>query len=237
MFVREHNAHASTAHCAMLPLLAVLAGCAEERALFVLQNQIPSDECEISAQEGGVFRSRGYLDVSVGQGYLLYPLIRSEITSSTALDPQPERNSLALRRVKVKLDLSEIPGSFPSELREFSVATSGVLRPGEARAIIVEIFKDELAQRLTIPAGIRPTVIAEIQVVGTRLGTNSEVESSLFHYPIELCSGCLVQRLAECPGPDDGTVVFRNACGLPQDEQVTCCNQGSAVICLSSAGA
>jgi hypothetical protein len=242
------NAYARFAVCSAALCAAALAGCAEERTFFIVQNQVStaSDEggCSGSTSET-TYRPQGVLDVSAGHGYLMFPLLRLDVETSATTVEGPERNQFTLRHYRVSLDLGDIPGSFPAELTSFEHPTSGLLRPGSSLAGMVKVVPDALAQQLNLPQNARVMITAKLQAVAVRLGTDSELESTTFRYPIELCNGCLVRMANPCPDTvkvEEGTTAPKwesNACGLPQDTPVTCCDENGALRCMqgSSDGA
>ena len=218
---------------AAIALVAIaLSGCVDERAFYIQQNQVPQAGCQLTTDEVK-FNSRGLLDVSVGVGYTLFPLVKLEALSSKATDQEPERNALDMRKFIVSLDMEGVPGSYPLEQTSFEVLSSGGIVPGGAQVTEVKIVPDALAQALqgVVAPGTAYTLVAAVTAVGVRRGTGSEIESTEFFYPVELCSGCLVAPVTACPA--DTTGLPTNECGLPQDDPVTCCTLSTGQItCL-----
>lgn len=215
------NAIGPVAIALTVALGLVAGGCVDDdRAFRIRQNQVPGSGCEVGTSTTK-FQAAGLLDVSVNFGYRFFPLIENNMRSTKG-DGQPERNQLYLRKVKISLDLDEIPGNYPDDLVEFGLPISGLLNPG-ARIVIggIEIVRAELVQMLPNLETRRPYIMASVGVIADRNG--EEVESGSFLYPIELCEGCLVDYRASCPTSGDTTVI-RNVCGLPQESRVTCCN-------------
>ncbi|MCA9664481.1 MAG: hypothetical protein KC503_02800 [Myxococcales bacterium] len=229
----------------LVALVASSSGCVDDHSLFIVQNQVPDNTCTVSTGANALFRPSGLLDVSLGRGYTLYPLVRSTILSSQATNAaQPETNSFMLREFRVKLDISDLPaeatGNLPANVTNFSVPTSGLLAPNTPeRATAVKIIPDSLVQNVTIPAQASPIIVATVQAIAVRLGTSSEIEGAEFVYAVELCNGCLVQNVTPCPldanvDPADVPKYTTNACGLPQDEPLACCGVGSGSLrCLT----
>ena len=226
---------ASRLGAAAIALAAIaLSGCVDERAFYIQQNQVPQAGCELSTDEAK-FNSRGLLDVSVGVGYTLFPLVKLEALSSSGTDQQPERNALDMRKFLVSLDMGGVPGGYPVEQTSFEVLSSGGISPGGAQVTEVKIVPDPLAQALqgVVAPGTEYTIVARVTAVGVRRGTGSEIESTEFIYPVELCSGCLVPPVTVCP--DDKAGLTTNECGLPQDKPVVCCTlPGGLLDCLDS---
>ena len=59
--------------------------------------------------------------------------------------------------------------------------------------------------------------------------------SDPFHFPVELCSGCLVANVAPCPyaaaAANPG-----NVCNPAQDDKVDCCTNNGALVCPPTVG-
>jgi hypothetical protein len=226
--------------CAAWVVVAIaigLSGCVGERALAIIQNQVPQTGCEIPGQDTDIYRPSGLLDVRGDQGYILFPLMRNDMLPSAGLDGQPERNRVYLRRFEIELEVEDAVGSdVPGQLTNFSVPISAEMVPGQLRSSLVKVIPDLLVPFLVVPEGFRPTVTATVKVVADHHG--NEIESPEFVYPIEICDGCLVTVLDACPGTVQDEINFvSNECGIPQDTGVACCNDPSrGFICLAGSG-
>jgi hypothetical protein len=132
----------------LLAFVAMGAGCVEDTAFIIRQNQIPATGC-LPSTSSSEFRSEGVLDVMLGWGYYLFPLLENNLRSTKSADGQPERNILRLDRYEVVLDMGEIPGDYPADETAFSEKTSGTLYPADTLAATVKVIKDKLAKRLT----------------------------------------------------------------------------------------
>ena len=213
---------------ALLGLTVSTAGCLEDdRTFFIRQNQVPSAGC-ISNATTTIFNPRGTLDVFIGTGYWLYPLVENIMTSSEQVDGEPERNNLYLRGFEVELDLGDYPVSFPDDLVKFFTPQSGFIEPEGQLATSVQIIPDELVKKLNIPKGRKLLVMAKVKAVAQHGATTKRTGE--FVYPVDLCNLCIVDWRDPCPkvdtsGTGTGTTVtvFANVCGLPQDMRVTCC--------------
>lgn len=207
-------------------LLLFQAGCDEDKSFYIYQNQVPETGCVVTADDA-IYRSQGVLDVSLGAGYVLFPLLRNDLPSKKPaedLSDRPEPNQLHMREFRVKLDLGSTPNSTsPGEL-SFSRPTSGVLLPGDKRASAVEIIPDDVVTKLKVASGARPMVIAEVTAVAES-GEGDVYESLPFYYPVSLCNGCLVVTLGTCP--TSTTASDSNVCGLPQDGPLVCCTDSA----------
>ena len=194
-----------------------------------------------------IYNPMGRLDVSVGQGYWLYPLMENALTSTTTGDGEPERNALTLKGYEVELDLQGMEKTagwnVKQEQLKFWLPASGYLGPGGKLAGAARVIPDWLAAKMAGPVkaqaqpGGWPVIYAIVTAVAAKTG--SEVESAVFVYPIEICNGCLVDKRTSCPAdPSKDKNLLSNYCGLPQDTPVTCCprNTGDSFGCYATSG-
>lgn len=222
----------------VLGLFTTMAGCVENYgAFYISRAMVPAAGCVAPTPSSGTsgateFLGKGLLDVSLKRGYLVFLQVENHMTSTKA-SGQVETNLVQMREYRVKLNLGQVPGNYPGHLLDFVERTSGVLEPGGLLVSGFQVLKDELAALLSGVIGAnRVDIVADLQAVGIRSG--SDIETPRFPFPIQLCSGCLVDMRQSCPTNPDDPTIFRNACGLPQDAQVTCCPQGKAVFCFKS---
>jgi hypothetical protein len=207
-------------------------GCANnDISLSILQMQAvsPATMCVAMAMAsaGTVGRDRGTLDVSAvtTTGYIAVPIIRNNLgPNGTSV----EFNSIQLTGADVKLKnpegaplaLSSGPSSF------FYAAAAGRLDPAGLAAMFVEALPAPAAKELApmIPAGGILTIISEIRPVGQHQG--DQVVGGAIEFPIDLCSGCLVQDRGACPLPK-GTVAV-TPCFPQQDDPTVCCDDATS---------
>lgn len=214
---------------ALLLLSVTASGCIEEaRVFYIRQNQVPTSGCQVTTTTS-IYQPDGLLDVSVNQGYWLFPLLENALKASGGSDGEPERNALNMKGYEVTIDLQQLTDvvQYDTKLLKFWVPTSGFIGPGGKLAGRLKVIPDLLAKAIAehVKAqykGDWPIIYVTVTAVAYKVG--SEVESSAFVYPIQLCNECLVNKRTTCPTDPskDKTVVF-NTCGFPQDEPVTCC--------------
>lgn len=220
---------------ALPALVAVgLMGCIDDDVSFYIQqNQVPKQGCEVSTSTEK-FRGAGLLDVSLGIGYHMFPLVVNNMRSSSAEDQQPERNNLHMRRFVIDLDLGSIPVQASGAETAFEFPVSGLLPPagGMLAYAGVPVIKDSLAIKLQSASspGAEHLIMVSMRAEAERSGETRE--SAAFLYPVNICNGCLVDMRTEPPAVDDKTAVG-NPCGVPQDSPVTCYKAGSLIQCLT----
>ena len=227
----------------LLCLAAVSAGgCVDSRSFVISKAQALDQECNITGDTGISLRS-GLLDLAGQQGYLLFPVLRNDLLTNAA-DGQGERNRLVLQRWEIELTLDDrfdLPSGISPNAFSFSFPiASTLMEPGEQLFTSVEVIRQELAVQLSVPAGERYLINAELRAIATHNG--SERESSNFIFPIEVCTGCLVTELSECPtdpgdgtGPVQPTFTTNNPCGIPQETPLICCTDPViGFVCLDN---
>jgi hypothetical protein len=218
---------------------------------IIVQNQVPSDDCSIPATLGGVYRSRGTLDVRLVDGpdaYRLFPVMQNNF-------PPPSNGNLVdANRIALSgfdVDLS-VPADSPSDnpltgffndlvnsadpamhaLVSFGEITSGSVASGSGNTSSkVTVFPGALAQNIRGMGLLSPVnrfiVVATVRARGDTL--TGSVESDAFHYPIELCDGCLMIDQGACPV----MALAGNSCYPGQDTGTGCCTQDGALFCPS----
>ena len=108
-------------------LLLFQAGCNDDTSFYIFQNQVPETGCVVTTDDA-IYRSQGVLDVSLGAGYVLFPLLRNDLPTKKPagdLSERPEPNQLHLREFRVQLDLGSTPNSVLPDQLTFSRPTSG----------------------------------------------------------------------------------------------------------------
>jgi hypothetical protein len=212
-------------------------GCVDENnGFYIKQMAKPGENCSPSSEaaKSAEYLPAGKLDVSIGLGYVAFPVLLNSLNSTVQENGiAPERNNLSLREIQVDLNLGGIPGSYADSLVHFSLATSGTIAPDDGQVSKVKIVPDALAAALqkVVPDSYNPMIIATLRAVASHGG--SDIETGEFFFPIELCNKCLVDnRGSNCPSATDTTenTILTNACGLPQDLPVTCCKAANVPL-------
>lgn len=213
------------------------AGCVDDDVSFYIQqNQVVEEGCTVSTTED-VFLSAGVLDVSLGYGYYMNPLVVNNMRETAQEDKQPERNNLHMKRFDVTIDMSGAPVSAPTSELDFSVPRSGTIQAGGVAYFArVKVISDKLAglfkSALQGKPNLQPIVQVSMRAIAER--SNEVRESAEFVYPISLCSGCLVDLRTAKPDANDKTVED-SICGWPQDMPVTCYTVNGNTYCIKAA--
>ncbi|HEY0714573.1 MAG TPA: hypothetical protein VGF45_17945 [Polyangia bacterium] len=227
-------------------------GCGEESRFFVVQNQAPSDMCEISAKPDNPFKGTGRLDAAlIGPGetdaYTIFPLLQNDLPRA-GQEGAPEPNRLTVEAFMVRLELDRTaPAAARKVFDDLAASETGkrflafeqpfaaTIDPGGSRiSSHVDAFPAEVVRRLR-EAGAFEGVAAIRTMVNLRVrgrGLSRVVETPEFRFPLEICDGCLARVVGACP-----LQKLENAghgCNIAQDQVVDCCTEARGVRCPAS---
>jgi len=235
---------------------AGLAGCAADAgdaSLLVLHNQAPSSGCTLSADKTGAFIAAGYLDLNssvgststVGQGYLMTPLLENTAFADTADPTATARRTAVIHGAHVDISfVSGIDAATQSALEaqgltQFDALFAGAIDPnyGLTTFAFDAIPADVLNGILNAnPAGgFEVGMVATITIYG-EIGGNP-IESNAFAFPITVCDGCLLDDRGPCSmlntsfTPREG-----GACAPNQDGVTDCCTDPQGVLLCPAVG-
>ncbi len=237
----------------MLRLLAAVtfslgfAACGRTPGQFeILNDQIPVSTgggCSVPL-DPTIYQGEGTLDLSIVRSdlesaYFVFPLIENNLPSSSngTLDP----NEIQLSGFQV--DIAPIGAPPPSSVQaafdggplvHYQIPWSGGISSGGGQlSASVAAFPVALAQSIVAAAGVGVdpflTVDLTIQALGTTNG-GTHMQSDPFHFPVQVCSGCLANNIGPCPLPAAPTAQG-NGCNPAQDLPVDCCTENGALVC------
>jgi hypothetical protein len=236
---------------AMWVSLLLLAGCGRTPGQFIiLQDQVPSGDCVISADLSSVYRGDGTLDVralraNADGAYFVFPLLENDLPGPQT-GQTVDGNRIALGGFNVSL--STITAAPPvtqaifdnaagdptvAALLKYSLRTSGTVASGGGHtASAVMAFPSELAGAISGTGELQNGVIIRVQATINAYGStlNSTVTSDDFHFPIAVCDGCLIGNVATCPF-HGAPANPGNPCNPAQDQVVDCCTSNGNLIC------
>jgi hypothetical protein len=226
----------------------VLGACGRVPGQFeILNNQVPQisgNSCSIPV-DPTIYQGEGTLDLSIVRGdfqsaYFVFPLIENNLprsSSNSSIDP----NQIQLSGFQV--DIAPI-GTTPSDsiqalfdggpLVHYQIPWSGGISSGGGQlSAVTAAFPVALAQQLAAAGGIGTesslTVDLTIQALGTT-NSGTHMESDPFHFPVQICSGCLVANVAPCPFAA-APANLGNTCNPAQDLPIDCCTDNGALLC------
>jgi hypothetical protein len=231
---------------ALVTLTVAVSACGRVPGQFeILNDQVPLAGCVIPTNPG-VYQGEGTLDVSIVRSdftsaYFFFPLIENNLPPSTATKIDPNEIQLS----GFQIDITPIPGaSLPGSIQgvldnagalaHFQVPWSGGVSSGGGHlSAIVAAFPVGLAQAMVAAGGLSrdPSTLVDLNI--SALGnTNSgqHLTSDPFHFPLHLCSGCLVASTGPCTATP-GAFFTGNDCNPAQDVPVDCCTENGSLVC------
>jgi len=226
---------------ALLLVAAALAGATgcsnNDVSLSIVQMQALTRMNMCVAMPGAIgtlARDRGLLDVSLvsTSGYIAVPVVQNNLMSNIN---GVEYNAIQVNGANIKL--TNVDGTaltLPNGQSSFFYASAaGRIAPGQSAPMFVEILPAAAAKALAgmIPASGFFTVIASLSPVGMK--GDQQVVGGPISFPLDLCSGCLIDNFGACPLPK-GTVVT-TPCFPQQDEVTTCCDMAGTLECNAAA--
>lgn len=232
-------------------LAVCLSACsATPRGTFIIvQNQVPNADCTIPATKGALYNGDGFVDLSVAQGYELFPLLENDFPGPQA-GQTVDGNRIAISGFDVEVGLPEnfVPGPIadlilrlqgltPDDpdaqdktLVAYSTLTSGSVASGGGNtASHVNILPRRLMDRIhelnAITGAGSYWIEVSVRARGDTLGLGS-VESDTFHYPIQLFDGGLRVDNGPCTSPP-----VQSSCTPGQDSLIQCCESAGQLVC------
>jgi hypothetical protein len=213
-----------------------LAACANggDEAILITKNVAPADMCTFSGDPAEPFIPHGFVAPQAG-GYDFHPQMESRLIADVANDP----SSTAQRTILVtdaNIDITfpanpELDAIVAPALTHFKELLSAPITPGGTTDAAIEIIHGELIDAI-VAAQTSATFDIEMQISIVANGNYSgnAVTSQTFTYPVTLTTG-LVQVAGACPLPASTMIAAGNSCNLFQDNPVTCCTEGTQLIC------
>ena len=237
---------------------SLIPSCAENnQTIFIRQIQaLHAPDCTVTGDVQAFTTPTGFLDVGVASSYVVYPLVGNQMLArGDSKQNKVEPNRVQIQGAEIELveptgDKLGGIGGFPNP---YTVIASGTIDPTTSADAVYNFTAVELippvflqAYRKTLATagiGASRTIHAKIKVFGKTLG-NTEVETGVFTYPINVCYGCSVFVPAEAVDPKLGgrncagtsttstTTTSKTICIAGQDDRTDCraCT-GSIPLC------
>jgi hypothetical protein len=223
--------------------------------IFVRQVQaLRAPECTVTSDATALVSPTGFVDVGLATNYVIFPLIGNQLQArGDARQSKAESNRVVIQGAEVELveptgeplALAGPTGGLPNP---YTVIATGTINPSASAdatygvtevEVMPPVFLEAYRRQVLAPRGIGAsrTVHARIRVFGQTLG-NTEVETGIFTYPINVCYGCGVFVPADAV---DDTIMTRNCRGgaASGTTTTTVCRVGqdSTTDCRSCQGA
>jgi len=236
---RPSSRHLLTLAVVTLPV--AVAACGRVPGQFeILNDQVPLAGCAIPV-DPNVYQGEGTLDISVVQpdftsAYFFFPLLENNLppTANSSIDP----NQIQLSGFQVDITVlagAPLPSNLDPRLTHFQVPWSGGVNSGGGQlSAAVAAFPVALAQAMVAGGGVPHDPTTLMQLTISALGTTNSgqhMTSDPFHFPLHVCSGCLIANVAACPFSSPPAFTG-NDCNPAQDGIVDCCTtQNGSLQC------
>jgi hypothetical protein len=235
--------------------LSLAAGCVHDDSSFFVQNVIfpqpqgAGTECTFTANPSQTFLSRGTLDTAFRSEYDAEFLVANQlVTESNPNQVQTETSNINIQGAIVRD--TDAAGN---QLDSFTSLTSGTVyaavggTPGYAVSSATVISQKALMAAGSTAGGVK-TLVGYVKFFGHTLG-GDYIESNEFEFPVDVCSGCLVQFSAADIDPCYSNINCKNAangmtgssnnsipCVIGQDTPVDCAQCLQLSLCNPSPG-
>lgn len=203
-------------------IAAAVPACKSEggAGFFIVQNQVPAENCVIPSDVSSTFLSKGTVEVDYAAGYFFTPVVQSLFTPSMNADVD---HVIFVRGADVSLSF---PRGELSDVDTFRQMFSGSVFPNGTTSFGFDIVPRNVLNDI---AGVIPeeggtiSVTAEVVMFGTADG--EDVEAEPYFYNIDVCRGCIAFDLGvTCAEIPEGTVIRQGGtCDVFQDAVVDCC--------------
>jgi hypothetical protein len=219
---------------ALVAFPVVATGCAaNEISFFIVQNQQPIPAgtiCQAGTDPAAVHLNEGTLDVTMRDNYVMYPLFRSELLSSSMpMANRPETRGVFVDGAVVRLyrndPTSETNRLIPGEdsrghtvyftafvppatggTPSYAVGQFELLRPQDVTQLRSEVCAGTTTGTAACPvptyASHPVRVYAVIEPFGHTMG-GIDIDAGAFTYPITVCCHCLVQFPPDADAADE----------------------------------
>ena len=218
----------------------LIGGCADPPPMLLVRGATPLDDSCVASGAPATFLGQGTVDVSIANGYILYPNVENTAPSSSETGPQGkpasgttaswgdlsgETNRVILNKASVSYSFrtSGLPAEVTSAFSNAEIGIGGTtIDPnGSSATVAVAVLNSEhitALQRVLQPG---QTIVLEVSVLLKGQSTGDrDIESNEFTFPIQICTQCLVD----------------STCST--DDQVTVCHQGQdSVLCTGTPAA
>jgi hypothetical protein len=225
----------------LIAALALLAGCAPgDPGLVILNVVAPDEQCVYDVSNPQ--RSGGVWDLSLDASYGVALRVGNQLidlgNSGATGVPRANPNLIDVQELEVEVrDSAGAPLDLGGLPNPYTVPAGGGLIPsGDGTTAGEGLSSADLIPQVYIES-LRPfvgsTIVVSFRAIGTTVG-GSELVSSEFDYPIQLCSECLFG----CATDDEGNALCAPSCTPGQDTiHLTPAQCGETTACFAAGGA
>ncbi len=238
----------------LVPCLFVVAaglsavGCVDDgdSTVVILQNQAPAEGCVVTGTPTDSFISSGTIDARSEQGYVFTPVAKN---FAVAAEGQERLRIAFVEGARVEIAFTQDPELFSdgelaaledAALTRFQVPMTGPINPEATTSFRFEIVPPELLELIadklpfTDGNGIeRDSTLLEVAIRLYGNLSDSDFESQLFRYPVDVCIDCLINDFGACSAlsSDFSPVNLGGECNVLQDAVVDCCTTDTGLVC------
>jgi hypothetical protein len=212
-------------------LVAAASACTSKggAGFFIVQNQVPDEDCVIPSDVASPFMSRGSVEVGLASGYFFTPVAQSLFQTSETGDVDHV----------IFVQGADVSISFPGgELDDFDTVRqmfSGSIFPGGTTSFGFQILtRDDLdAIAPVVPNDPSHPVAVRVEIAMFGTADGEDVDAEPYFYNVDVCNGCVAYDLGPCEEIPEGTVIRQGGtCDIFQDAAVDCCVDASErLIC------
>jgi hypothetical protein len=208
------------------------SGCVDnDSSLFIYGvMDITRSECVAKPDSGATLLVSGYLDRVFANGYEAAILVGSQLTE------RGNREKLRTETSRISITGAHVAlyGTDGSVI-EIDSAATGLANPANGTdpgvaAVFARLVRPEDMANL----GPDGQIIARVKILGTTLG-GQDIESGEFDYPIQVCTGCLVNYSADSVDPITGQCDQAASTDSSTDHQICFFGQDSSFDCSECA--
>lgn len=263
IYTRFQSLRAGAAFLGACALTGLTAGCDNpETSLTIVQIQPLGSNCTVSTSESE-FMTRGIVDVAIARRYTLYPLVSNNMIDLTNAkgysdgDGRQDTHAVRLKEVSYSIKgeiegldttsfTQKISGTIPVQSQ--SVVGFNILSSELIKQIREANFQTILGSSFSATTGSADVTIS-FSIKGETLDGN-EVETETYSFPLEICSGCLInypadaidlsaQKQPNCLAPSDSVEEPNCPMQVGTDNQILDCrlcpsyanDQASRALC------
>jgi hypothetical protein len=223
----------------------LVPACVHDNSTIFVSNVLASKfvtsgmQCIFTADPTQPVISEGTLDVGLTLTYTAEVLVGNQLVPRG--DPNQPHTETSF--VTIEGAVIRIVDSNGNQLNTYTQPVAATIPPSSGTnpgyaPMSITIVDSSTAKRLTPAIGASVPIVSFIRVFGHTLGGES-VESNEFGFPIEVCTGCLVEFGGSCPMPG-ATMTSGSSTSLPcligQDLPVCATALSSGVSTIVDAG-
>lgn len=223
----------------LAPLVLALGACVShgDEGMVILNNTaVTGTSCSLTGDPTQPFNPAGIINAQSPQGYLVTPLVQSNITLPTQDTVSVAQRTIILQGARVHLAIPTGSTGITLDPAEanFMALFSGSVPPEGTANVAFELVPESVVQKvaaLGFTSSVHVEVVATVTMFGTLDG--NKLDAQPWQYPVTICNDCVLQNIGTC-GAGLTPKNFGNPCNMFQDGVVDCCVNGGSLVCPAS---